>query len=78
MTELWTDKEGPGSFEDIVLYVEKVLMDNFVPNDERRTWPEPYLRSARAITHSVLHRLGVRYEETGDVALYTRKEEERR
>lgn len=59
MTRLYTDPDGPGSYEEIYEYVRQVLLDNWIPNKSRESWPEPYDRSARAITLSVLTRLGI-------------------
>jgi hypothetical protein len=63
MTRLFTDQDGPGSMPEILEYVEAVLRDNFEPNEGRKSWGRPYERSARAITLSVLHRLGIEPQE---------------
>lgn len=62
MTQLWTDKEGPGSFDDMVKYVESVLRESFTVIPERdMTGPgvNQYNRRARNIVMSLLSRQGI-------------------
>jgi hypothetical protein len=54
--------QGPGSFHEIVDYVEAVLRDNWVPGPDN-TRMEPYSSSARAIILSILNRLAHNNEE---------------
>lgn len=60
MTQLRLDDSGPGSFNDILEYVEKVLEDNWVPGPDN-TRPNPHFSSARAITISICNRLGIEW-----------------
>lgn len=54
------EKSGPGSFEDLVDYVETVLKENFVPVLEKNIGPhDPYKRRARNIVQSMLSRLDI-------------------
>lgn len=61
MTQLRLDDSGPGSFIDILEYVEKVLEENWVPSPDN-TRPKPYYSSARAITISICNRLGIKWD----------------
>lgn len=63
MIALWLDDEGPGSYEQIVEYIEAVLRENtYVAHD---VYEEPYRRNqlARCLAISILHRLGARGNE---------------
>lgn len=54
------EKNGPGSFEDLVSYVEAVLKENFIPVlDKNIGTHDPYNRRARNIVQSMLKRLEI-------------------
>lgn len=59
---LHLDDEGPGSFNEILEYIEKVLEDNWVPGPDN-TRLRPHFSSARAITISVCSRLGIKWSD---------------
>lgn len=61
MTQLRTDYSGPGSYKDIVIYVNKVLKQNFVPTEKatNASTTEPYERFSRMITCAILSRLNI-------------------
>lgn len=54
------DKDGPGSFDELVSYVETVLRENFDPVMENNIGPhDPYNRRARNIVMSILKRVDI-------------------
>jgi hypothetical protein len=60
---LWLEDEGPGSYDQIVEYIEAVLECNtYVAHD---VYDERYRRNqlARGLAYSILHRLGARGNE---------------
>ena len=57
MVRLYTNGEGPGSYEEIVDHVESVLRENFIVKND--AVQDPYDRRARNIVMSVLNRLGI-------------------
>lgn len=61
MTKLQLEDSGPGSFNEILEYVEAVLEENFVPAPGN-TRQRPNYSSARAITISICNRLGIQWE----------------
>lgn len=67
MVQLWTDSEGPGSFDDMVEYVEQVLRENFTVIPEKdMTGPDEnqYHRRARNIVMSLMSRQKIEINHT--------------
>lgn len=60
------EKEGRGSFDELVDHVSTVLRENFIPVLERNVGPhDPYDRRARNIVTSLMNRLDISHP-TGD------------
>ena len=62
MTSLWLDEKGPGSYDEILQYIETVLEQNtYVAYISVSGNGEVDLRKrlARGMLYSILHRMGV-------------------
>lgn len=62
MTVLWTDRDGPGSFDEMVECVERVLRENFLTIPEQDMTVPPnnqYKLRARSIVMSLLSRQNI-------------------
>lgn len=60
---LWLDDGGPGSYTEIVKYIEAVLAGNTYVAHEWKGEVERRNQLARGLTYSILHRLGARGNE---------------
>lgn len=60
---LWLDDEGPGSYDEILEYIEAVLCDNTYVAHEYKPEAERRNQLARGLLYSILHRLGARGNE---------------